>query len=397
MGAAYFSPYVDSTGLHIPTQQAIFNYLLEQYQSVYGTLTTTDNSDPDIQWLTNLSLLISDSFSAIQLVYNARSPLTAVGADLDAIVEISGIARMQGSYSVATMLIQGVPGTLIASGLVSDSAGNIWQLPANLTIPNNGSVSVQAQCQTLGAIAAAPNTIINIVNPQYGWTNATNQTAATPGTGVETDSALRARQALSVALAAKTLVQATLAAIAAVPGVTRLYTGPAAENPTGAVDAYGNPPHSISMVVEGGLDLDVATAIYDNKTPGCLTNGTTQVTVTDPNSGSQMDISFSRPAYVQIYVTMSVHGLPVLTTAMQTAIQTAIVNYIAGLQIGEDVTVSGIIAAAMATMPNILQPTFSIKSTNIGTAPNPTTSTDIALNYNQCAQTVAANIIINSV
>jgi uncharacterized phage protein gp47/JayE len=394
---AYFAPYIDSTGLHIPTQPDIFAYLLAQYQAVYGSLTTTDNSDPDIQWITNLSLMINDAFGAIQLVYNARSPLTAVGSDLDGICAISGIARIQGSYSVATLLIQGVPGTTIVTGLVSDSGGNIWQLPNNIIIPNTGNISVQASCQTIGPISALTGTIINIVNPQYGWTSATNPSEATPGTGVETDSALRARQALSVALNAKTLVQATLATIAAVPGVTRLYTGPAVENPTGAVDSYGNPAHSISMVVEGGLNIDVATAIYDNKTPGCFTNGTTSVNVVDPNSGATMTINFSRPAYVPIYVTMNVHGLPVLTTSMQLSIQTAVLNYINGLQIGENVTVSGLIASAMATMPNIKLPTFSIQSTYAGTSASPSTSTDIALTYNQCAQAALSNIVINSV
>ena len=394
---AYFAPYIDATGLRIPTQADIYAYLLAQYQAVYGTLVTTDNSDPDIQWITNLSLMIADAFNAIQLVYNARSPLTAVGSDLDAVVELSGIARIQGSYSTAVVLVQGVANTVIPSGLVSDSGGNIWSLPANTTIPNSGSINVQAICQTMGAISAAAGTIVNIVNPQYGWNSATNPAAATPGTGVETDSALRARQALSVALNAKTLVQATLAAIAAIPGVTRLYTGPARENPNGAPDSYGNPPHSISMVVEGGSDGEVAAAIYNNKTPGCFTNGTTAVVVTDPNSGTDMTINFSRPTYIPIYVTMNVHGLPTLTTAMQSAIQNALVTYLNGLQIGENVTISGLIAAAMATMPNISLPTFSIQATYAGTSASPSTSTDIALSYNDCAQTATANIIINSV
>ena len=366
MAAAYFAPYIDATGFNMPTYAAIQAYAIAQYQATYGVIVTQDNSDPDYQWISIFSLMIFDAFSAAQLAYNARSPVTAIGADLDAVVQMDGIARLQGSGSTVPVLIGGVAGTVIAQGILIDTNGNYWYLPSNVTIPNGGSITVTAVCQTIGPITAATGTIVNISNPKYGWNSATNTAAATPGLSQELDSALRARQAISVALVAKTLVQSTIAAIATVPGVTRYYTGPAQENPTGAVDVYGNPPHSIGMVVEGGTALDIATAIYNNKTPGCLTNGTLPTVITDPNSGATMTISFSRPTYVPIYVFMNVKGLNGFTSATLAAIQTAVVNYLASLQIGENVTVSGLIAAAMAVMPNISLPQFSIQLTQIG-------------------------------
>jgi hypothetical protein len=216
------------------------------------------------------------------------------------------------------------------------------------------------------------------------------------GSNVESDSQLRGRQALSVSLSAKTLVDSTLAGIAALAGVTR-YGRIGVENPTGAVDSYGNPAHSISMVVEGDTDLNVATAIYNNKTPGCLTNGTTSVAVTDPISGNTMNIGFFRPTYVPIYTTVNIHPLTGWTTATKTAVQTAINTYINALQIGEELTISGLIYAAMSVMPNTLLPQFSVKAMYAATTPTPTVSNDIPMNFNQVAQSSLANVIVTLV
>jgi uncharacterized phage protein gp47/JayE len=359
---AYFAPYIDSTGLHLPLYADIAAYELAQYETVFGQSVSNDDSNADIQWCNIFSLLINDAFQVGQLAYNARSPITAIGSDLDAVVAINGIARKSASYSTALITVSGIAGTFIPSGVVQDNNAFLWQLPNNITIPLGGSINVTATCTTVGAIAAAANTITLISTPTGGWNSATNASPAVVGLPVETDSQLRARQAISVSRVAKTLVQSTISAIAEVPNVSRYYNDPAAENPTGGTDIYGNPAHSISMVAEGGLDLDIATAIYNNKTPGCLTNGTTTVPVTDPNSGAVTNISFFRPTNVPIFVTLVVSGLNGFTSATITSIQTAILNYLNALQIGENLTISGLYAAAMAVMPNILLPQFTIKA-----------------------------------
>ena len=160
----------------------------------------------------------------------------------------------------------------------------------------------------------------------------TNAAPAIPGQPVESDSLLRARQSLSVALPSMTMLAGTIAAIAATPGVTRYNI---LENPTGSTDSYGNPPHSITCVVENGSNAAIAQAIYNNHGIGCYTNGTTAQTVTDSYTGQTYTVNFSRPTYVPVYVSLSVHALAGYTTATTTAIQTAITNYLNSLQIGQ--------------------------------------------------------------
>jgi len=206
-------------------------------------------------------------------------------------------------------------------------------------------------------------------------------------------------------LPSQSLVTGTLGAIGATDGVTRYATGiptpggapgTSIENPSGSTDSWGNPAHSITMVVEGATNLEIATVIYTNKTPGALTNGSTTVAVIDPVTGVANNISFYRPSYISIYVSLTVEPLAGYTSATTAAIQAALVAYLNDLQIGENVTISALYAAAMAVMPSILTPQFSITALTAGTAPLPVGTTDIAIAFNAVAQTISGNIIVTT-
>lgn len=402
--SGYFAPYIDATGFHIPTYAEILAYEQEQFLAVYGQSADMGNSNADSQWVSIFSLMINDAFNTAQLAINGRSPATAIGGDLDTIAKINGITRASATYSLANLTCSGIPLTPLPSAIAQDLNANLWTIPA-CTIGVGGSVIVTATCLSVGAITALAGTIIIRSTPIAGWNAVTNASDALPGNPTESDSALRARIAISVSLSAKTLVGSTLAAIAAVPGVTRYNPGvlsptgtsTSVENPTGGVDYFGNPAHSISMVVEGGTALAIATAIYNNKCPGCFINGSTSTAVTDPVSGATMNIGWSLPTYIPIYVTLNVHALTGYTSATTALIQAAVVAYLNGLQIGESLTISGLYFAAMAVMPNQLLPQFSVQALYAATTATPTTSVDIPVNYNQVVSGSLANVVIDLV
>jgi uncharacterized phage protein gp47/JayE len=331
--------------------------------------------------------MINDTYNCAQAVFNGMSPSKAIGAQQDSLYKLNGIARNGATFSTCTVTVTGTANLELINRTAQDANGNLWDLPSDFIIPSSGTVDVTAVCETPGAVTAAIGTISIMNNPVVGWTGVYNSAAAFPGTPVEPDSAFRARQALSVALPSQTLFQGTLAGVAGVAGVTR-YGG--VENPTGAVDSYGTPAHSISVVVEGGADADIAQAIYLNKTPGALTNGSApagngvSVNVTDPITGQTMPIGFYRPTVVDIFVNFVVHPLQGYTTAVGAAAQTAVVNYLNSLQIGETVTISALYGAALSVMPSLLQPQFSITSMTAGLS-NPGGTTDIPIAFNAVA------------
>ena len=412
MTTPYIAPFLDPiAGLVLPSYQSIIDDLISGYLAIYPQVVYLGTDTAKYQEISIFSLKIYDANLASQVAYNARSPLTAIGSDLDSIVKLNGLARLPASYSTAPLTVSGAPQTPITNGRVTDSQGNVWALPVDVTIPNSGSITVGITCQTTGAVQAAANTITTISGgATAGWTGATNPSPALPGLPVEADSQLRSRQALSVAAPSLTRLASTIAAIAAAPGVTRYATGnptpdsgpgSSIENPTGAVDYWGNPPHSISMVVEGGLDLDVATAIYQKRGLGVYTNpdstaGSRSVPVTDPNTGTVMTIGFQRPSYIPVYVTMILNPLAGYTSATLAAVQTAIVQYLNSLQIGETVTFSSFYAIAQSVMPSLLTPQFSITSLFTGLSASPSGTVDLVLDYYQVAQGISANVIVSA-
>ncbi len=391
---AYAPPSLGPAGLTLPSYSAVLDDLLAQYRNIYGQNVYLGVDASDYQWISVVAAKIADTMQALQLAYNARSPLTAIGADLDSLVKLNGIARKTASYSSVSLTVSGTPGAVIAGGVAKDVNGLLWNLPSPVMIGAGGTVTVSAWAAQPGNVNAAAGQISLIATPTAGWIAVSNPAPAIAGQPVENDSQLRARQSLSVALPSKTMLAGTIGAIAATPNVTRYNV---IENPTGAADSYGTPAHSITCVVEGGADAAVAAAIYNNRGIGCYTNGSTTVTVANPTTGSTMPISFSRPAYVPVYITLDVHGLSGFTSAVLTGIQNAIVNYLNSLQIGELVVMSEIYGAALTARLDPDSPLFSLRNLKLGTGPNPAGTADLAMNYNQVAQGSAANVVLASV
>lgn len=399
---AYAPPSIGPTGLTIPSYNDILAYYLVNFASLYGATVDLEPANSDYQLLALFALAVSDAMQLAQAVYNNQSPNFAVGAGLSSLVKINGLARKVATASTCQVTLTGTPDAEIDNGIVQDISGNLWNLPATVFI-TGGSVDVVATAQQVGAInITAPNQITAIVTPTAGWTAVNNNAfVAVVGSPVETDAQLRARQAVSVELPSVSPVAGTQAAVLAVAGVTRASV---VDNPTGSTDAFGNPPHSVTAVVEGGVAADIAMAIYLKKTIGCLSNGTTSVTVTDPITGNTESISFDYVTPTPIFLIINAHiinGGGTLSAAQVATIQTAVAAYLNGLQIGGVISFGELVqAAALAVNPNSEAPVISIRSPLFfGTSASPGASTDIQLNFNAAAQGIADNthIVVNSV
>lgn len=437
---SYVAPNIGPAGLQIAAYTAILNYLIDQYRNIYGSTVYLAPDGADYQDLAIRALQAADVNSGLQAVYLSFNPLTATGVSLDLVGLLIGTARNQATFSTVLLTMTGTVGAVITNGQAEDSNGNFWNLPSTVTIPGGGSINVTALAVNPGSISANAATITIIAKPTADWTGITNGSAATVGEPVEPDSAYRARLLISQSKPSLTLLAGTTAAVAAVPNVTRsvVYENPngytasyglvntsgtavtrvlgysfdatmvtqaftiagvgytvasvsdgdhlaltsSAGSQTGAAFFIGGgvalgPGHSITAVVENGNSTAIAQAIYNNKNPGVLTNGTTTVTVTDPLNGNiSMPISFDILGYVSIYVSLNIHGLsPAYNSAVQAQIQAAVSTYLDSLGIGESVVFSQLYGAALSVQTNQLQPTFSIYSILSGSQAAQTTAT----------------------
>ena len=377
---AYFAPYMDDAGLHVPTYNDIRDDLLAKFREIYGNDLYLGNDSQDYQMISAFALKTYDTIQLLQIVYNNHSPKTAVGTGLSSLVKLNGIRRKAASYSTCVLTLTGKPGTVIAAGVAEDDQRRKWELPQSIKFESE-SLEVTARCRDIGAIEAPVGTITKISNPQYGWISATNKVPAVKGRPIETDEELRRRQAISVALPSRNMLDGTIAGITSVSGVRRCKVY---DNDSNVTDANGIPGHSIAAVVEGGLDSEIAKQIYLRKGPGGGTYGTTTMTYVNAD-GLENKVSFFRPSYIKIDVTVTIRRNPTYSTNVSGDIQRNIEDYIRSLYIGAVVSVTGLLTAIMSVVTDNKNPSFSLNSVQVGKSGETMGVADVVVAFNEVA------------
>lgn len=390
MPLATLSAQITSAGISAPSYAEIFQSLIESAQAIYGSDVYLAPDSQDGQMLALVAKAINDANNAAIAVYNSFSPTYAQGAGLSSVVKINNLQRLAASFSTATGTIVGVAGTDIANGVVQDTNSNKWDLPAVITIPNEGSVDVTVTAQQPGGIGAPTGTINQIVTPIRGWQSFVSITDAVPGAPVESDATLRRRQSVSQPLSAITPVAAIYAALANLSGVQRLQVY---ENPTGAPDSNGLPAHSISAVIEGGTLTDIAETIALKKTPGAATYGTTTQNYTDPVTGLVTPINFFLLADTNIKVRLSIRPRAGYASTVLVRIEDTIAAYLNGLDIGEDVLFTRLYPPSMLNGAAAAL-TYEVVSLEVAIVGNAFGVIDIPINFNKAAACDTANIDI---
>lgn len=169
------------------------------------------------------------------------------------------------------------------------------------------SGTIQSGTVTLPASAVSPGpdgntaegTVKNITNPKLGIEAVTNVKPFDGGRNTETDAEFRERYYKSVDFAGGVNIDAIIAEIYESVEAVVAVTGE--ENDTDVASASGLPPHSIEIVAYGGLNEDIAAAIFKRRAAGIQTFGNVTVPVIG-NNGQTFDIKFSRPAPVNVWV-----------------------------------------------------------------------------------------------
>ena len=206
----------------MPTYNDILADIISSMKAIYGNDIYLEADSADYQFISILALKIHDSYQAVQYAYNSRSPSTAIGAALDSVVKLNGIARKAAGYSTCEVVITGTPFTEIKDGSVQDASGLIWDLPESVVIGSEGTVTATVTCETAGAVTALPGDIAKINTPTYGWKTVTNEVSAVTGNALESDEELRERQTISVANPSQTMLAGTAGALRALKNVKRV-------------------------------------------------------------------------------------------------------------------------------------------------------------------------------
>ncbi len=377
---SYVAPYIDEFGMHVPAYNDILDDLLDSMKQIFGNDIYLDEDSMDYQQISIFARKIYDTNSLALLVYNNRTANTSVGVGLDNLCALVGIRRKPATYSECQLTITGDPGTVINNGKANDGTYN-WNLPEEVTVPSNGTIIVQAVCETSGYITAAPNTIDVIATPLYGWTGVTNQFAATPGKDVESDANLRARYFVSTMLPAVSIFDSMLASLNSITDVKRVK---GYENDTNQVSSEGFPPHSVTFVVEDGDEGQIAEMIYNKKTPGCYTNGTTDIEIIS-ESGNVTHIRFYRPTYKNVWVKVNITKLAGYNDSSVDNIKEALVEYIKSADIHDTIYRQILMSVVIGQLSSVTSPEYSVTDVQISTDGSSYSQNDLPLLFNEAA------------
>jgi uncharacterized phage protein gp47/JayE len=372
------APTISATGISAPGFSAILAYLTSKAQSIFGEDLYLGNDSQDGQMLGVIAQGFADMGAAMVSTYNSFSPATAQGNGLSSVVRINGLTRLVPSYSTAVVTVTGTANTPITNGQAKDGNGNIWALPASVTIPSAGTIDVTATCLTPGAIEAADGTIDIINTPVYGWQGVTNAAAAVAGQPVETDAALRIRQGQSVALPSQTIFEGIVGAIESVSGVTRVAPY---ENNTASTDGNGIPANTLCFVVEGGSEAAIQAAIASRIPPGIGSYGSASAVITDA-VGSTRTIAYDPATPANIDVVLTMHALNGWSTNTQPIIAAAVAAYLSALPGGQNVGYTEVFVPAYLIGTQYAG-TFKITAMTLAKNGGSAASADVTISFNE--------------
>lgn len=235
---------------------------------------------------------------------------------------------------------------------------------------------------TAGTLSQPIGTITQIQTSRLGWDSVTNPLAAVSGRLRETDEELRIRFRNTKFERAGNIVEAVYSALFSLDDVQQVYID---DNNTDVTNANGTPGHSFLVLVDGGTSVEIARAIWDNRGAGVASVGNTSVTITD-KFGYQREIKFSRPTPVNIYIQLELTTDQNFPEDGYDQIREAIIDYVDGLSIGQDVLYSRLYTPINSVKGH------QVDSMLIGTTNPPTGTSNIITNFDEVGQVLPENI-----
>lgn len=271
---------------------------------------------------------LSECWEAASAVATQFDPRYAVGPFLSGVVQLNGLFRKDPTPTVINITLYGTAGTVISAGKLIATSDNehTFRIDSDYIVGVGGSVTGTATSTEKTVVVVADSSSMNIQSPIVGWTNVVCNSTAVDGISQETDEELRIRQQLSTQATAQRESEAIESSVREVDGVefVKMY-----ENPTTSTDGKGIPAGSICVIVKGGTDLDVATAIYNKMACMTQTYGSTTETF------DLVDVKFQRPSDTAIYINVEVKaktGFP--RTDYEMLVKDAIIAFVSAAATG---------------------------------------------------------------
>jgi len=328
-------------GFRRPTYAELLDALEYKARELFGSKANLSVRSPLGIFLRIFAWVLNLLFSTLEDVYNSRFVDTAVGASLLHLGRMIGIRLLGAQKAMGYLTFYGDDGAEVPEGYLAETTAGTQYVTLKAGVILDGNVTLPASAAIAGPDGnTAEKTIKNITNPKLGIKSVINESAFEGGRNTETAAEFRERYYQSVDFAGGVNIDAIIAEIYENVEAVIAVTGE--ENDTDFESKTGLPPHSFEIVAYGGLDEEVAKAIYRRKAAGIQTFGNTTVAVVTA-AGGIYNVHFSRPTPIGIWVkvfnlvTDSKFPLDGIERIKQAIIQHIGVNTRGGLNIGQDV------------------------------------------------------------
>jgi len=369
-------------GVIVPQEADILTGTQADINSAFGGVLGPGLTTPQGQVASSEAAVIADKDSQILYLANQFDPQYASGRFQDALARIYFLTRKPAQATAVTCNLGGIAGTPIPAGtLAQDTSGNTYVLLTSVTIGAGGTVTSQWQNQATGAIACPAGQLTRVYQQINGWDTITNPSDGIIGNVVESRADFEFRRQNSVALNGRGTNQAVYAAVFEIDNVLDCYV---LDNPSG-LEQSGNPlpggtanptnyplaPHSIYVAVVGGIDAQVAQAIWGKKDDGCdyaafpvgqspvPGQGTVSTVVVADTTYSipqpQYPVSFIRPVGAPIFFAVQIANSANLPSGLTALVQAAIIAQFQGQNGNARARIGGSVIAAQyyAVVSNI--------------------------------------------
>lgn len=224
---------------------------------------------------------------------------------------------------------------LLVIEAVDKASNNTLILSENLTTETVTSVITFGTVDT-GDILLPDGVITQIVKADAGLLEVVNLCGYIAGRDEETDVEFRQSYADKIFNRSSMMLESIRSAILNnVQGVTSVAPY---ENPTNIEDAYGRPPHSIEIVVDGGDPVQIAKQILEKKAGGIQTYGDTSVVVAGAYD-EDITIRFNRPKtiYTWFHIGITLNPTEALPPNYVDLLRNVILENMDALNAGQDV------------------------------------------------------------
>lgn len=216
-------------------------------------------------------------------------------------------------------------------------------LSDNMTTVKIGSL-IGFQSEEYGKVSLPSGNINKIITTSAGFDSCVNIGSPIYGRLRETDIEYRQSYIKKKSARSNSMLASIEGAI--LDNVEYVVSCTVYENETSETDAYGRPPHSIEVIVDGGDDLAIGQQILNYKAAGIQTYGSVSVDVPGLYSDT-IKVRFNRPALLDAWIKVELVKNPAeaMPPNYEELIKNSIMEQIVGVKAGDTVVLQKYIPA----------------------------------------------------